>query len=299
MMAFKRIQSSYPAPNFFYIHVHIQTRKWCNFLPIDPNFQKNRKKVGKEEGIAIWGPVDPPEKLGIRGTYAAVDWDACTGCGTCIKACPMKLYEWKETPGHPTSERKPFPIRELDCVQCYTCESECPVQAIRVVFGGAPTWQKAVLSTMFAQIFGGVVYGTIFGPSLGLRIPLIVGWLITIIGLPFFLATAIYFPKKGEPQEGKTFMNVTAVVDTGLYGLVRHPQILGCMSMMFASVLVSQHWLSVIIGVPIALWIYMVIPKEEEGLILKFGDEYRNYMKRVPRLNIVVGLFRLLQERTK
>jgi len=38
-------------------------------LPIDPDFQKNREKVGKEEGVANWGPIDPPEKLGIRGTY--------------------------------------------------------------------------------------------------------------------------------------------------------------------------------------------------------------------------------------
>jgi protein-S-isoprenylcysteine O-methyltransferase Ste14/ferredoxin len=266
-------------------------------LPIDPAFQKNRNKVGKEEGIAIWGPVEPPKKLGIRGTYVAVDWDICTGCGTCLEVCPMQLYEWKETLGHPTSERKPLPIKELDCVQCYTCESECPIQAIRVVFGGAPAWQKAILLTMFAQIFGGVAYGTIFGPSLGLRIPLYVGWLVTVIGLPFFLATAIYFPRKGKPQEGKSSMDVTAVVDTGLYGIVRHPQYLGCMSMMFASVLVSQHWLSAIIGVPIAFWIYTEIPKEEKGLILKFGDEYRNYMKRVPRLNPIVWFIRLLRER--
>ncbi len=46
-------------------------------MPIDPDFQKNREKVGKEEGIAIWGPVEPPKKLGIRGTSVAVDWDIC------------------------------------------------------------------------------------------------------------------------------------------------------------------------------------------------------------------------------
>jgi protein-S-isoprenylcysteine O-methyltransferase Ste14/NAD-dependent dihydropyrimidine dehydrogenase PreA subunit len=263
-------------------------------VPIDPAFQKKREKVGKEDGIAIWGPIDPPEKLGIRGTYVAVDWDTCTGCGTCIEVCPMQLYDWKETPGHPTSERKPFPIRELDCVQCYTCETECPVQAIRVIFGGAPGWQKAVLSIMFAQIFVGIVYGTLFGPSLGLRIPLYVGWFVSVIGLPFFLATAIYFPKKGEPQEGKSSMDVTVVVDTGLYGIVRHPQYLGCISMMLASVLVSQHWLSAIIGVPIAVWIYTEIPKEERGLIIKFGDDYKRYMQRVPRMNFVVGVIRLL-----
>ena len=259
-------------------------------MPVDPDFQKNREIIGKEKGITIWGPLEPPTKLGVYGTYVAVDWDTCTGCGTCINVCPKQVYEWKETPGHPTSGRKPLPINELGCVHCYRCESECPVQAIRVIYGGAPAWQKAVLLTMFVQIFVGIIYGALFGPSLGLRIPFILGWLVAVIGLPFFLATAIYFPRKGEPQEGKSSMDVTAVVDAGLYGIVRHPQYLGCMLMMFASVLVSQHWLSTIIGVPIALWIYTEIPKEEEGLLLKFGDEYRNYMKRVPRLNIILGL---------
>ena len=148
---------------------------------------------------------------------------------------------------------------------------------------------------MFVQIFVGIIYGTIFGPHYDLRNLFYVGWLVTVIGLPFFLATAIYFPKKGKPQEGKSSMDVTAVVDTGLYGVVRHPQYLGCMLMMLASVLVSQHWLSAVIGLPLAFWIYSEIPEEEEGLILKFGDEYRGYMERVPRLNLVTGLYRYLR----
>ena len=83
-------------------------------MPIDPDFQKNREKVGKEEGIAIWGPVEPPEKLGIRGTNVAVDWDLCIGCSICIEVCPVKLYEWMDTPGHPTSDKKAFPTRESE-----------------------------------------------------------------------------------------------------------------------------------------------------------------------------------------
>ena len=85
-------------------------------------------------------------------------------------------------------------------------------------------------------------------------------------------------------------LQVTAVVDTGLYGIVRHPQYLGCMVMMLASVLVSQHWLSAVIGLPIALWLYSEMPAEDEGLILKFGEEYRSYMERVPSLNIAAGM---------
>ena len=64
-------------------------------MSIDPNFQKNRKKVGKEKGVTIWGSVDPPEKLGIRGSNVAVDWDLCTGCGVCLEICPAQVYEFR------------------------------------------------------------------------------------------------------------------------------------------------------------------------------------------------------------
>ena len=68
-------------------------------MPIDPDFQKNREKVGKEKGIAIWGSVELPIKLGIRGTYVAVDWDICRGCGVCVDVCPVNIFEWVDTPG--------------------------------------------------------------------------------------------------------------------------------------------------------------------------------------------------------
>ena len=125
--------------------------------------------------------------------------------------------------------------------------------------------------------------------------PLYLGWILALIGLSFFLATALYFPRKGEPQEGKSSMDVTALVDSGLYGIVRHPQYLGCIVMMFVSVLFSQHWLTVIIGLPIAVWISTEIPKEEKGLIIKFGDDYKRYMERVPRLNPLLWIIRFLK----
>jgi len=127
-------------------------------LPIDPDFQKKRNKVGMEEGIAVWGPVDPPAKVGIRGTYVAVDWDVCEGCGVCLEVCPVQLYESVETSGHPTSEKKPFPARESKCVQCYACETQCPTQAIRITFGGPPAWGGGVVLLMLAQIIVGVIY---------------------------------------------------------------------------------------------------------------------------------------------
>ena len=265
-------------------------------MPIDPDFQKNRKKVGKEEGIAIWGPVEPPEKLGIRGTNVAVDWDICTGCGICSKVCPVKLYEWMDTPGHPTSEKKAFPARESDCVQCFQCDRRCPAQAIRVIFW--PTGRLTVMAYLFlAQMISGIAYGIFMGPYLGLRIPLYIGWAIVPIGLFFMISPGIYFPKKGRPQEGKTTMDTTVLVDSGTYGIVRHPMYLGSILLVSASILISQHWLSAIVGIPTAVWGYTQLLKEEKGLNIRFGDDYKHYMEKVPRMNLVLGMIRLLRRR--
>ena len=264
-------------------------------MPIDPGFQKNRKKIGKVEGIAIWGPVETPEKLGIRGTSVAVDWDICTGCGTCIEVCPVKLYEWMDTPGHPTSEKKAFPARESDCIQCFQCDKRCPAQAIRVIFWPSG-WFTAMAYLFMAQMVFGLAYGIFMGPYLGLRIPLYIGWAIVPIGFFFMASPGIYFPKKGRPQEGKTTMDTTVLVDSGTYGIVRHPQFLGCVMLMSASILISQHWLSAIIGILTSIWGYAdYLPKEEKGLIIKFGDDYRRYMQRVPKLNPLLGVIRLLR----
>jgi len=262
--------------------------------------RKKREKAGKEEGIAIWGPVNPPEKLGIRGTAVGVDWDICSGCGICLDVCPMHVYEWRETPGHPASEKKAFPARERDCVQCLKCETQCPDQAINATFLGPQSWwEQAMVYVMFLQILGGIIYGAVFGPYWDLRILQYLGWVVLAVGLPFFSSPLIYFNKEGKPQEGKNLMLTTVVVDKGTYGIVRHPQILGCIMVMLASMLISQHWAVIIVGITLSVSFYIEIAKEEKGLVVKFGDDYCNYMQRVPRINLLVGLIRWLRRGRK
>src|SRR5919106_627621 len=75
--------------------------------PIDPEFRLKRQVKGTFQGIKVWGPVDPPGQLGIWGTEVTVDFDICVADGACIEACPVNVYEWLDTPGHPASEKKP------------------------------------------------------------------------------------------------------------------------------------------------------------------------------------------------
>ncbi|MFP4632890.1 MAG: 4Fe-4S dicluster domain-containing protein [Halobacteriota archaeon] len=105
-------------------------------MAIDPDFEDNREVVEEHEeyGYEVWGPVDPPEKLGIHGTRVAVDFDICIADGACLEDCPVDVFEWVDSPDHPESERKASPARESDCIGCYLCEDVCPVDAIKVKY---------------------------------------------------------------------------------------------------------------------------------------------------------------------
>ena len=104
--------------------------------PIDQKFKDSRKQVGTFQGIKVWGPYDAPGQLGIWGDYVCVDFDICVADGACIEACPVNVYEWLETPGHPASEKKAFMIREKDCIFCMACENVCPPQAVKIFTKG-------------------------------------------------------------------------------------------------------------------------------------------------------------------
>ncbi len=100
--------------------------------PIDPKFKEKRQMVGTFKGIKVWGPYDAPGQLGIWGDYVCIDFDICVADGACIEACPVNVYEWLETPGHPASDKKAFMIREKDCIFCIACENVCPPQAVKI-----------------------------------------------------------------------------------------------------------------------------------------------------------------------
>ena len=101
-------------------------------MPIDQNFQKTRKVAGEHNGHKVWGPLQAPTILGIHGTDVAIDWDVCTGDGICLSVCPVTLFDWADSPGHPLSEKKSDPAREADCIKCLACETQCPTGAIKI-----------------------------------------------------------------------------------------------------------------------------------------------------------------------
>jgi len=105
---------------------------------IDPNFMNTRQVAEDHANHHVWGPVTSPNVLGIHGTSVAVDFDLCVADGACIEACPVDVFVWLETPGHPASEKKADPARENECIFCLACQSVCPPKAIKITRGVHP-----------------------------------------------------------------------------------------------------------------------------------------------------------------
>ena len=86
----------------------------------------------------------------------------------------------------------------------------------------------------------------------------IIGWLVWAFGMTLVMAPIVMFPRKGGVTKGKSFVNTTRLVDTGIYGIVRHPQYTGGIYAIFlTTILWYPHWLFVLLGVIGAVIIYI------------------------------------------
>ena len=116
-----------------------------------------------------------------------------------------------------------------------------------------------------------------------------VGWIIFGVGAFFYILSVFTLRRKG----------VSNIVDSGVYGVVRHPMYLGAMLMFFSHIFLGQNWI-VAIGTIVAIaCCYLIILSGDQRNIEKFGDDYRHYVEKVPRTNLLLGIIRLLQRRKR
>ncbi len=107
----------------------------------------------------------------------------------------------------------------------------------------------------------------------------IVGFISIFVGL-FLIILASKERRKGE------------FTTCGVYAIVRHPEFLGHMLIIFGLMMISRTILSVLVFSILIAMLYLGILYEEKENLKKFGKNYEDYMKRVPRLNIVEGIRR-------
>jgi protein-S-isoprenylcysteine O-methyltransferase Ste14 len=107
------------------------------------------------------------------------------------------------------------------------------------------------------------------------------------------------FRKKGGVRKGQSYIHTTKLVDTGIYSVVRHPQYVTFIMWAISGMLLFQHWIIILLGIPIIPLTYIDLINEDKACIEKFGGDYKAYMKKVPRANFLLGILRLIQRRRK
>ena len=121
------------------------------------------------------------------------------------------------------------------------------------------------------------------------------GWITMAVSAVFGWLPIFAFRKKGEVPKGRSYIQTTVLVDSGIYAVVRHPQFLAGILLSLALILITQHWFIAATGVVAIVLNYLIALKADQELIEKFGDDYKGYMQKVPRMNFLLGLMRLLQ----
>ena len=124
-------------------------------------------------------------------------------------------------------------------------------------------------------LLGGVIYPTRWQNWI-----VYAGMSITVAGIAFCIWARIYL--------GKYWSGVVAikqghkVVQTGPYAFVRHPVYTGWLIAMFGSALVAGT-IDGFLGVELTILAFVIkLPREEKLLSQELGDEYRQYMEKVP-----------------
>jgi len=128
-----------------------------------------------------------------------------------------------------------------------------------------------------------IVAINMFLPAIGELVA--IGWMVFGIGALFYVMSVLTLRRKG----------VSKIVDTGIYGIVRHPVYLGAMMMFFSHILLGQNWIAAIGSIVAIVCCYMIILSGDQRNIEKFGDDYKRYMEKVPRINLLLGIIRLLR----
>ena len=158
---------------------------------------------------------------------------------------------------------------------------------------------KDVIPSVIAGIFfiSQMIYGFFYANNSQNDILAYLGVLLFILSGVFGMAPVFTFNKKGGVEKGKSYIHTTKIVDSGIYSILRHPQYSAFFLWAFAAMLLFQNTIVVLLGIPVIILTYYDMMRADKVNIKKFGNPYKKYMKRVPRANFFLGIYRLLVKR--
>jgi protein-S-isoprenylcysteine O-methyltransferase Ste14 len=104
----------------------------------------------------------------------------------------------------------------------------------------------------------------------------IVSWILMTLSAYIAVAGYLLLKNKGNPDSN--FENTSLLVKSGLYGYIRHPLYLSVFLFGTGVMLKDAGLFQVVLGLINMTAVYITARIEEKEMIMKFGDEYTQYM---------------------
>ncbi len=109
------------------------------------------------------------------------------------------------------------------------------------------------------------------------------GIILIVIGVPFFIASAIGVSKA---------YNADKLITGGVYRCCRHPLYASWVVFIVPGIiLLLNTWLGLILPIIMYVLLFILVKKEEEYLAERFGIVYRDYKNKIPCI-LPYGLFK-------
>ena len=157
-----------------------------------------------------------------------------------------------------------------------------------------PVARKRIVYEVYAACGVGIIFSLIVFAHLtrkGGMLPLIyLGYALYALAAVFVISSFISLKHKGKPKSG--WEHTTTLIEVNIYRIVRHPLYLGSALFTIGIIFLVQSIPFIIFGLVAIFCFWMASKKEDEFNIKKFGDDYREYMAKVPMWNVMRGLKR-------
>jgi len=105
----------------------------------------------------------------------------------------------------------------------------------------------------------------------------ILSWLLLLLSIYPVTAGFILLKKVGKPDSN--FENTSVLVQSGIYAYIRHPLYLSVLLLGTGIMLKDISSVQLLLGTINIIALIFTALIEEKEMVMKFGDEYRTYMK--------------------
>jgi len=111
-------------------------------------------------------------------------------------------------------------------------------------------------------------------------------WILLFIGAYLVIAGIILIKKVGKPSKGRgeqvlyEFEKTTELIDTGIFGYIRHPLYSSLLFLTWGIFFKNTTLLLFFVAATSSVFLYLTAIFDEKECTAFFGEKYREYMKR-------------------